>query len=161
MIFKQAVYAIRQDVTVKILDQGSYPGIRSRKISLYNLAQQDMVALHIVFRMGWALPNPATRMDEDRVGCPFAYLEPATPVTTQTVTFTVKDNAGSPEAIEGAIVDVNGSRLKTNASGEAVFNLRPGTYPAKIKKTGYSQITETVTVVASAVTKDVTLIKNA
>lgn len=100
-------------------------------------------------------------MDEDRVGCPFAYLEPATPVTTQTVTFTVKDNAGSPEAIEGAIVDVNGSRLKTNASGEAVFNLRPGTYPAKIKKTGYSQITETVTVVASAVTKDVTLIKNA
>lgn len=102
-----------------------------------------------------------TRMDEDRVGCPFAYLEPATPVTTQTVTFTVKDNAGSPEAIEGAIVDVNGSRLKTNASGEAVFNLRPGTYPAKIKKTGYSQITETVTVVASAVTKDVTLIKNA
>ena len=29
---------------------------------------------------------------------------------------------------------------------------------AKIKKTGYSQITETVTVVASAVTKDVTLI---
>ena len=74
---------------------------------------------------------------------------------------TVKDNAGSPEAIEGAIVDVNGSRLKTNASGEAVFNLRPGTYPAKIKKTGYSKITETVTVVASAVTKDVTLIKNA
>lgn len=120
-----------------------------------------MVALRIVFRMGWALPNPATRMDEDRVGCPFAYLEPATPVTTQTVTFTVKDNASSPVAIEDAIVDVNGSRLKTNASGKAVFNLRPGTYPAKIKKTGYSQITENVTVVASAVTKDVTLIKNA
>ena len=117
-----------------------------------------MVALRIVFRMGWALPNPATRMDEDRVGCPFAYLEPATPVTTQTVTFTVKDNQSEAKPIEGAIVDVNGSRLKTNASGEAVFNLRPGTYPAKIKKTGYSQITETVTVVASAVTKDVTLI---
>ena len=158
--FSQAVYSIRQDITVKILDQGVIQDPDTKEI-IYNLAQQDMTALRIVFRMGWALPNPATRMDEDRVGCPFAYLEPATPVTTQTVTFTVKDNAGSPEAIEGAIVDVNGSRLKTNASGEAVFNLRPGTYPAKIKKTGYSQITETVTVVASAVTKDVTLIKNA
>lgn len=158
--FKQAVYAIRQDVTVKILDQGVIQDPSTKDI-VYNLAQQDMVALRIVFRMGWALPNPATRMDEDRVGCPFAYLEPATPVTTQTVTFTVKDNQSEAKPIEGAIVDVNGSRLKTNASGEAVFNLRPGTYPAKIKKTGYSQITENVTVVASAVTKDVTLIKNA
>ncbi|MFR8383357.1 MAG: hypothetical protein ACLVB3_12325 [Clostridium sp.] len=58
----------------------------------------------------------------------------ATPVTTQTVTFTVKDNQSEAKPIEGAIVDVNGSRLKTNASGEAVFNLRPGTYPAKIKR---------------------------
>ena len=72
---------------------------------VYNLAQQDMVALRIVFRMGWALPNPATRMDEDRVGCPFAYLEPATAVTTQKVTFTVQDNAETPVAISGAIVD--------------------------------------------------------
>lgn len=155
--FKQAVYAIRQDITVKILDQGVIQDPTTKEIT-YNLAQQDMVALRIVFRMGWALPNPATRMDEDRVGCPFAYLEPATPVTTQTVTFTVKDNQESPEPIKDAIVDVNGSRIKTNASGEAVFNLRPGTYPAKIKKTGYSQITETVVVAGSAVTKDVTLI---
>lgn len=27
---------------------------------IYNLAQQDMTALRIVFRMGWALPNPAS-----------------------------------------------------------------------------------------------------
>ena len=155
--FKQAVYAIRQDITVKILDQGVIQDPTTKEIT-YNLAQQDMVALRIVFRMGWALPNPATRMDEDRVGCPFAYLEPATPVTTQTVTFTVKDNQESPEQIKDAIVDVNGSRIKTNASGEAVFNLRPGTYPAKIKKTGYSQITDTVVFSGSAVTQDVTLI---
>lgn len=118
-----------------------------------------MVALRIVFRMGWALPNPATRMDEDRVGCPFAYLEPATAVTTQKVTFTVQDNAETPAAISGAIVDVNGSRVKTDASGAAEFNLRAGTYPAKIKKSGYGQVTETVTVADAAVTKDVTLIK--
>lgn len=156
--FKQAVYSIRQDVTVKILDQGVIQDPSTKEI-VYNLAQQDMVALRIVFRMGWALPNPATRMDEDRVGCPFAYLEPASPATTQKVTFTVQDNAETPAAISGAIVDVNGSRVKTDASGVAEFNLRAGTYPAKIKKSGYSQVTETVTVADAAVTKDVTLIK--
>lgn len=156
--FKQAVYSIRQDVTVKILDQGVIQDPTTKEI-VYNLAQQDMVALRIVFRMGWALPNPATRMDEDRVGCPFAYLEPTSPTTTQKVTFTVKDNAEVPVAIDGAIVDVNGSRVKTDVSGVAEFNLRAGIYPAKIKKSGYSQVTETVTVAGEAVTKDVTLIK--
>lgn len=155
--FKQAVYSIRQDVTVKILDQGVIQDPVTKEI-VYNLAQQDMVALRIVFRMGWALPNPANRMDEDRVGCPFAYLDPATAFTTRKVTFTVKDNADVPAAVEGAIVDVNGSRLKTNASGVAEFNLRPGTYPAKIKKSGYGTITETVTVSSAAVSKSVTLI---
>ena len=157
--FKQAVYAIRQDITVKILDQGVIQDPATKEIA-YNLAQQDMVALRVVFRMGWALPNPATRMDEDRVGCPFAYLEPATAMTTQKVTFTVKDNNSEPKAIEGAIVDVNGSRLKTNASGVAEFHLRPGTYPAKIRKSGYGTVTETVTVDKSAVPKAVTLIPN-
>lgn len=156
--FKQAVYSIRQDVTVKILDQGVIQDPSTKEI-VYNLAQQDMVALRIVFRMGWALPNPATRMDEDRVGCPFAYLEPTTAVTTQKVTFTVKDNASTPAAVADAIVDVNGSRIKTNASGAAEFNLRPGTYPAKIKKSGYGTITETVTVASAAVAKAVTLVK--
>lgn len=156
--FEQAVYAIRQDVTVKILDQGVIQDPESKEI-VYNLAQQDMVALRIVFRMGWALPNPATRMNEDRTGCPFAYLEPATPITTQKVTFTVQDTEDTPNAIEGAIVDVNGSRLKTNASGKAEFNLRAGTYPVKVRKTGYSQITETVTVESSAVSKEVSLAK--
>ena len=156
--FKQAVYSIRQDVTVKILDQGVIQDPTTKEI-VYNLAQQDMVALRIVFRMGWALPNPATRMDEDRVGCPFAYLEPTSPAVTQKVTFTVKDNAETPAAIDGAIVDVNGSRVKTDASGVAEFNLRAGTYPAKIKKSGYSQVTENVTVADVAVTKDVTLVK--
>ena len=158
--FKQAVYSIRQDVTVKILDQGVIQDPVTKEI-VYNLAQQDMVALRIVFRMGWALPNPATRMDEDRVGCPFAYLAPTSPATTQKVTFTVKDNSEAAAAIEGAIVDVNGSRKKTDASGVAEFNLRAGTYPAKIKKSGYGTINATVAVTSAAVSKDITLIPNA
>ena len=155
--WSQAVYAIRQDITVKILDQGVIQNPATKEIQ-YNLAQQDMVALRVVFRMGWALPNPATRMDSDRVACPFAYLEPATPVTTQKVTITVKD--ASTTAIEGAVVDVNGARLKTNASGVAEFNLRAGDYEAKISKRGYKTVTETITVASTAVTKTVSLAGN-
>lgn len=152
--FSQAVFAIRQDITVKILDQGVIQDPSNGNI-VYNLAQQDMIALRVVFRMGWALPNPATALDGDRTGCPFAYLEPATPMTTQTVTFTVTDS--SEAAIEGAIVDVQGARLKTNSSGQAVFNLPAGSYVATVKKKGYKTETENVTVASSAVTKSVTL----
>ena len=152
--FSQAVYAIRQDITVKILDQGVIQDPNTKEI-VYNLAQQDMIALRVVFRLGWALPNPATALDGDRTGCPFAYLEPATPMTTQTVTFTVTDS--SEAAVEGAIVDVQGARLKTNSSGQAVFNLPAGSYVATVKKKGYKTETENVTVASSAVTKSVTL----
>lgn len=154
--FSQAVYSIRQDITVKLLDQGVIQDPNTKEI-VYNLAQQDMIALRVVFRMGWALPNPASRMDENRVTCPFAYLEPATPVTTQKVTFTVKDNAGAPAVVEGAIVDVNGARKKTNASGVAEFSLCAGSYAATIKKNGYSPVSEAITVAAAAVNKAVTL----
>ena len=155
--WSQAVYAIRQDITVKILDQGVIQNPATKEIQ-YNLAQQDMIALRVVFRMGWALPNPATRTDSDRVTCPFAYLEPTTAVTTQKVTITVKDS--STTAIEGAVVDINGARLKTNASGVAEFNLRVGDYEAKISKRGYKTVTETITVASAAVTKTVSLAGN-
>lgn len=158
--FKQAVYAIRQDITVKILDQGVIQDPSSKEI-IYNLAQQDMIALRVVFRMGWALPNPATRMDTDRTACPFAYLEPATPVTTQKVTLTVEDNADTPVAIGGATIDINGARQKTNASGVAEFHLRAGSYMAKIKKNGYTPVTETITVADAAVDQTVVLALNA
>lgn len=158
--FKQAVYAIRQDITVKILDQGVIQDPTTKAI-VYNLAQQDMIALRVVFRMGWALPNPATRMNEDRTGCAFAYLEPATVATTKTVTFTVKDNQSDAKAVEGATVDVDGAILKTNASGQAVFNLKAGSYTAKIKKKGYATVTQAVTVAATAVTENITLIPTA
>jgi HK97 family phage major capsid protein len=152
--FSQAVFAIRQDITVKILDQGVIQDPSNGNI-VYNLAQQDMIALRVVFRMGWALPNPATALDGDRTGCPFAYLEPATPMTTQKVTFTVTDS--STAAVEGAIIDVEGARLKTKSSGQAVFNLPAGSYVATIKKKGYKTETENITVSDSAVTKSVTL----
>lgn len=157
--FSQAVYSIRQDITVKILDQGVIQDPNTKAIT-YNLAQQDMIALRVVFRMGWALPNPATRMDEGRVTCPFAYLEPASPVLTQKVAFTVKDNAETPKAVEGAVVDVNGARKKTNAAGVAEFSLLPGSYNTVVKKPGYVTVTQSVEVVSSAVSQAVTLRPN-
>lgn len=158
--FSKMVYAIRQDITVKILTEGVIQDPSSKAI-VYNLAQQDMIALRVVFRMGFALPNPVTRMNDDGVYCPFAYLEPATAVTTKTATFTVTDNAQSPAAVEGAIIDVNGAKLKTNASGQAVFNLRAGTYPVKVKLNGYTTTTDTITVASSNITKAITLPINA
>lgn len=157
--WSQAVYSIRQDVTVKILDQGVIQNPTTKDI-VYNLAQQDMIALRVVFRMGWALPNYATRMNGERLNCPFAYLEPATAATTYTATFTVKDNAEVPAAIEGAYVEVDGARLKTNASGQAVFNLRNGAYNYTVKKSGYTSASGSVTVNGSAATAAVTLAAN-
>lgn len=156
--FSKAVYAIRQDITVKILSEGVIQDPTTKEI-VYNLAQQDMVALRVVFRMGWALPNPATRIDEDRVGCPFAYMEPTTAATTQAVTFTVKDNATAPAAVEGARVNVNGSNIKTSPAGVAVFNLREGTYPYSVTCKGHIKTTGTVTVLKAAVAQAVTLAK--
>lgn len=155
--FSQAVYAIRQDITVKILDQGVIQDPDTKEI-IYNLAQQDMTALRIVFRMGWALPNPATRLNEDRTGCAFAYLEPGTPTPTQKVTFTVTDGAAeSPEPRKGARINVEGAILTTDENGKAEFNLRSGTYTAKISLKGCVSVTETVVVDAAAVDKAITL----
>lgn len=154
--FSQAVYSMRQDVTVKLLDQGVIQDPTTKEI-LYNLAQQDMVALRVVMRLGYALPNPATRMNGDRTNVPFAYIEAATPMTDYAVTFTVKDNASTPAAVSGARVNVNGANKMTAADGSAVFNLRAGTYPVTIKKSGYTTQSATVTVTNTAVAQNITL----
>ncbi|MDY5958036.1 MAG: phage major capsid protein [Agathobaculum butyriciproducens] len=155
--WSQAVYSIRQDVTTKILDQGVIQDPNTKQI-IYNLAQQDMIALRVVFRMGWALPNPATALNSDRTLVPFAYLEPATAKTTYKATITVKDSQESSAAISGATVDLNGSRKKTNASGVAEFSLMNGSYPVKIKADGYKSTTGTVTVNGAGTTLTVNLV---
>lgn len=156
--WSQAVYSIRQDVTTKILDQGVIQDPNTKQI-IYNLAQQDMIALRVVFRMGWALPNPATALNSDRTLVPFAYLEPATAKTTYKATITVKNSDEVAAAISGATVDLNGSRKKTNASGVAEFSLMNGSYPVKIKADGYKSTTGTVTVNGAETALTVNLVK--
>lgn len=156
--WSQAVYSIRQDVTTKILDQGVIQDPNTKEI-IYNLAQQDMIALRVVFRMGWALPNPATALNSDRMLVPFAYLEPATAKTTYKATITVKNSDEVAAAISGATVDLNGSRKKTNASGIAEFSLMNGSYPVKIKADGYKSTAGTVTVNGAGTALTVNLVK--
>ena len=74
--FNQAVYSIRQDVTYKILDQAVIQDPTTGDI-VYNLAQDDMVALRVVMRLGWEIPNPVNALNETSARFPFASLKPA------------------------------------------------------------------------------------
>lgn len=73
--FSQAVYAIRQDITYKVLTEAVIQDPSSGEI-LYNLAQDDMVALRVVMRLGWEIPNPVNALDETETRFPFASLKP-------------------------------------------------------------------------------------
>ena len=55
--FHQLVYSIRQDVTYKVLTEATIVDPSTREV-VYSLAQQDMVALRAVMRLGWEIPNP-------------------------------------------------------------------------------------------------------
>lgn len=74
--FRQAVYAIRQEITYKVLTEAVIQD--NTGAIVYNLAQQDMVALRAVMRMAWQVPNPVTRLQPTAAQrYPFAVLTPA------------------------------------------------------------------------------------
>ena len=143
--FTQAVYSIRQDITYKVLDQAIIQNPSDGEI-MYNLAQEDMVALRVVMRLGWEIPNPITALQPDEtVRFPFAAIQAASALTTNTTTFTVTDD-GATGYIEGAKVTFGGMVAKTNASGVATFKAQNGTYKYKITAEGYQPYTGSVTV---------------
>lgn len=73
--FNQAVYAIRNDITYKVLTEAVIQDPSTGEI-LYNLAQDDMVALRVTMRLGWEIPNPVNALNETEARFPFASLKP-------------------------------------------------------------------------------------
>ena len=68
----QGVYSIRQDITMKIFTEGVVQDPSTGEI-VYNLMQNDMVALRAVMRLGWEIPNPINGIESDKTKrCPFA-----------------------------------------------------------------------------------------
>lgn len=156
--FSQAVYAIRQDITYKILDQAVIQDPANGEI-LYNLAQEDMVALRVVMRLGWEIPNPINALNPDEATrFPFASIvkNGGSTLKTYVATVTVKDNQGTPVAIKDAKVTVGGVSKKTNASGVATFNLQDGVYAVLVQKDG-KVATDSVTIAGATATKNITL----
>lgn len=73
----QAVWAIRTDINMKLLTEATIQNPADGSI-VYNLAQQDMVALRVFFRAGWQIANPVNRVNSNNeTRYPFAVLKPA------------------------------------------------------------------------------------
>ncbi len=83
--WNELVYSVRQDITFKIFDQGIVQDPSDNSI-VYNLMQNDMVALRAVMRLGWEIPNPKSAYNDNIANpCPFAVYAPAGTVSTVTV----------------------------------------------------------------------------
>lgn len=59
--FRYLVYSFREEMTMKLLTEATIQDPNTGA-TLYNLPQQDMVALRFVMRLGFALPNPVNRV---------------------------------------------------------------------------------------------------
>jgi HK97 family phage major capsid protein len=71
--WNQLVYAMRKDITYEISTQAVIQD--GTGAIVYNLFQQNMVALKATMRLGFALPNPINRMNAtEATRCPFAVL---------------------------------------------------------------------------------------
>jgi len=74
--WSELVYSVRMDMEWTVATTGVITD--SEGTVIHNLFQQDMSALRVVWRGGWALPNPVNRVNEDgdtRLG--FSALVPA------------------------------------------------------------------------------------
>lgn len=76
--FKQAILGIREDITMDMFDSGVITDGATPPVIQYNLIQQDMVALRVTARFGFAVPNPLNRQNPTAgTRYPFAVLQQA------------------------------------------------------------------------------------
>lgn len=74
----QGILGLRQDISFKLLTEAIIQD--NHGAIVYNLAQQDMVALRVVFRAGFQVANPLNRSNtNEATRYPFAVLRNVTP----------------------------------------------------------------------------------
>lgn len=69
-----AAYAIRKDITFEIFDTGVISDDEGRIV--FNLLQQDLVAMRAVMRLAWQVSNPIDIDRDMETSFPFAVLKP-------------------------------------------------------------------------------------
>lgn len=68
----QAVYSVRMDMRWKLITEGVITDADNDIV--INLAQQDSVAMRVVMRLGWAVPNPIHALGTRATRYPFAVM---------------------------------------------------------------------------------------
>jgi HK97 family phage major capsid protein len=70
----QSMLAIREDIDMEMFDTGVIQD--GTGAIVFNLLQQDMVALRVTARFAWAVPNPINRMQQTKANrYPFGVIE--------------------------------------------------------------------------------------
>lgn len=134
--FKKCVYSIRQDIEFEIFTQGVVSDPTTGAV-VYNLMQQDMIAVRCTMRLGWEVPNPVNILEPDSsIRFPLAMVDATPALATQNVTFTVTDGAN---AVKGAKISMGGVRGETDESGLLTLKSQPSQkYNYTVKAEGFS-----------------------
>jgi HK97 family phage major capsid protein len=72
----QSMLAIREDISMELFDTGVITDNGSPPVIQFNLLQQDMVALRVIARFAWAVPNPVNRQQPTKASrYPFGVVQ--------------------------------------------------------------------------------------
>lgn len=161
--FKEAVYSIRQDIEFKLFTEGVVQDPSTGDI-LYNLMQQDMIALRATMRLGWELPNPVNALASDETKrFPFALIKPESGFSNYTFNDVAITVTSGSTKIEGASVDFGGVIYKSaSTTGIATAKgIKDRTYVYAVRKDGYVTAYGDYTVTGSsdALTVDLKAVK--
>ena len=160
--WSQLVYAIRQDMTFKVFTEGVIQDPATKDI-VYNLMQNDMVALRAVMRLGWEIANPINAYNAEKVNpFPFSVYGKGGAISTVAVspaTATVKKGESKlftakvdGDGIINGEVEWSQDGAKSKISDEGVLTVSATetkgsiTVTAKSKQDGTKTGTATVTV---------------
>lgn len=135
----QLVYAIRQDITFKIFTEGVVQDTDGSIV--YNLMQNDMVALRAVMRLGWEIPNPINAFNAaNATRCPFSVYSPDAKIALSDSTKSIAQGGTSTTTV-------------SNANGDVTVTVLDSEGDVYTKVTGaVSGTTLTITVNAAAAT---------